>query len=115
MLHQFPDYSLINRLRSNGHLSANMDSGIDELTEITSHESSPDTGPSSNILPLPGRRALTAEHLRIFTYVLLGMLCGVLFVVLFIDFYKPAKIAPAPREQEERKEQETHESTTQGA
>lgn len=112
MLHQFPDYSLINRLRSNGHLSANTDSGIDELTEITSHESSPDTGPSSNILPWRGR-ALTAEHLRIFTYVLLGMLCGVLFAVLFIDFHKPSKIVPASREQETTKGDSTHESDSQ--
>ena len=87
MLHQFPDYSLINRMVSNGHLSANTGSGTAESMETISQESSPGADHSSNILPFRKPTMVTQEELRLLTLVLLGMTLGVIVIALFVDFH----------------------------
>lgn len=66
------------------------------------------------MLHFRGRPIVTAEQLRIFTYVLLGMLLGVITIVLFTDFSKPSKPAPAT-EQETTKGDSPDESDSTGA
>jgi hypothetical protein len=118
MLHQFPDYSLIRMNQNNGNQWVGMDSGIEELTETISPESSQDPGPSLNILPFKGRPLHISEgHVRSVTYVLLGMTLGIVIVALFIDVSAKSKtslpIVPAQVEQETQ-EQATHEQNSAG-
>lgn len=77
---------------TNGLLPENMDSGTGEWTETISQESSPDPDHFSNILPFRGRLG-NPETIRSLTYVLLGMVIGVVLLALFIDVSKSSSPA----------------------